>query len=194
LEFGIRGSVLRFLLLLVLILVLPTGVAWAHGGGVPQLTNAEAGPYWVSVWTQPDPLRVGEAHITVAVSEPSATSEAQTADSGRAYREAGPPILDATVQVQFKPLDRTGETLTALADHESAANKLFYEADLELPETGLWQVDITVEGPAGSGSASFEAQVSPPAAFDWTLIGGLGLGGLVAVLMVQRFWNPKSKE
>jgi hypothetical protein len=194
LDIGMRVSGLRLLLFLVLTVALPTGVVSAHGGGVEQLANAEAGPYWVSVWTQPDPLRVGTAHITVAVSDPPPTSGAQTADSGRTYREAGPPVLDATVQVAFKPLEHSGETLIALAAHEDAANKLFYEADVELPETGHWRVDITVEGPAGTGSASFETQVFPPSTFDWTLVGGLGLVGLVAVLMVQRFWNPKARE
>ena len=80
------------MVLLGLALAAPAGVVWAHGGGVPRLTNVEAGPYWVSVWTQPDPLRVGGAHFTIAVSEPAAATD------GR--QEAGPPILDAKVQVQ----------------------------------------------------------------------------------------------
>lgn len=166
-------------LTLALILGIPADVARAHGGGVPQLTNADAGPYWVSVWTQPDPLRVGRSHITVAISEPTA------AEGDR--REAGSPVLDAAVQVQFKLLDGAGEALMVAATHEGAANKLFYEADLELPETGQWQVVVTVEGPDGAGSASFETQVAPPRPFDWTLIGGLGLVALVAVWMVQRY-------
>ena len=184
-----RFRMLRFRVsfCLALVLALPAGVAWAHGGGVPRLSNAEAGPYWVSVWTEPDPLRVGEAHITVAVSEP-------TPASGASYREAGPPILDATVQVRFEPLGRAGKTLAAPATRAGAANKLFYEADLQLPETGRWQVTIAVEGPAGAGSVGFEAQVAPPTAFSWTWIGGLGLVGLAAVWMVQRFRRLKSRE
>jgi hypothetical protein len=169
----------RALCLLALVTALPTGVARAHGGGTPRLTNAEAGPYWVSAWTQPDPLRVGQAHITVAVSRPSQAASARG--------EAGPPVLDAAVEVTFEPSGRAGETLIVRATHEGAANKLFYEADLELPETGRWQATVLVAGPDGAGSAGFEAQVSPPSAFSWTWIGGLGLVALAAVWMVQRF-------
>jgi hypothetical protein len=172
--------------LLALALVVSPRVAWAHGGGVPRLTNADAGPYWVSVWTQPDPLRVGQAHITVAVSEPSAAAAEQ--------REAGAPILGATVRVAFEPLDTTGETLTVAATHEGAANKLFYEADLELPETGRWQVVVTVEGPDGVGSTSFETQVAPPAPFSWTWVGGLGVAALAAVWIVQKYRGQRESE
>lgn len=173
--FGLR--IFRFGLLLVV--ALTAKIVWAHGGGTPQLTNAEAGPYWVSVWTQPEPLRVGQAHITVAVSEPG--------DSPGGRREAGSPILGALVQVEFKPLDRKGETLAAAATHEGAANKIFYEADLDLPATGRWQVAIGVEGPAGAGSASFDTDVSPPSTFNWTWIGGLGLVVLAGVWLAQRY-------
>lgn len=172
--------------LVALVLVLTTATAWAHGGGTPRLTNVEVGPYWVSVWTQPDPLRVGEAHITVAVSEPSASTSAR--------REAGSPVLDATVDVAFKPLDHVGETLTTRATREGAVNKLLYEADLNLPEVGHWQVIITVQGPQGSGSADFEVEVAPPSAFSWTWIGALGLAGLAAVWAAQRLQSYRSRE
>ena len=181
---GSRTRDVGFFTFLVMILGLPTGVARAHGGGVPRLTNVEAGPYWVSVWSEPDPLRVGQAHISVAVSRPT--------EPGEGYREAGPPILDATVRVQFTALDHSGETMTGQATHKGAANKLFYETDLELPEVGRWQVEIAVEGPEGSGSATFEAQVAPPTAFNWTWIGGLGVVALAAVWVVRKFRDEKT--
>jgi hypothetical protein len=160
------------------VLVWPAQVAEAHGGGVPRLTNAVAGPYWVSVWTQPDPLRVGQAHITVAVSQP--------APSVAGRQEAGPPLLGADVQVQFRPLDHAGETLQVRATHEGATNKLFYEADLDLPETGRWEVLVIVKGDAGSGAAGFEAEVSAARPTNWLWIGGLGLGALAVLWMFQK--------
>jgi len=161
----------------LLLTALPAQAALAHGGGAPRLTNADAGPYWVSAWTQPDPLRVGQAHVTVAVSEPNPTAGA---------REAGQPVLGATVSVRFEPLDRAGETLNLAATHAGAVNKLFYETDLELPHTGRWQVTVFVEGPAGAGSASFEAQVSAPSPFNWTRVAGLGVVALAVVWAVQK--------
>ncbi len=156
-------------------------VVQAHGGGVPQLVNAKAGPYRVFVWTQPDPLRVGEAHFTVAVSQPP--NLAATAE------ETGNPVLDATVKMQVEPVNQTGETLTVLATHDTATNKLFYEADLELPTIGQWRVLVSVEGPAGSGNVEFEIQVSPPPSFNWALLGGLALALLAAGWVIQRFWT-----
>jgi hypothetical protein len=137
----------------------------------------------MSVWTQPDPLRVGQAHITVAVSEPG------EAAGGR--REAGAPILDALVWVELTPLEREDQTLAVAATHEGAANKIFYEADLDLSATGRWQVVIGVEGPAGAGSASFDVEVSPASALNWTWIGGLGLVLLAGVWLAQRHRSQK---
>ncbi len=171
--------------LLGLILGLPVGVVRAHGGGVPQLTNAEAGPYWVSAWTQPDPLQVGQAHITVAVSEPG--------ESLGGRREAGSPVLDATVQVRFEPLDHAGEPLVVPVTHKGAVNRIFYEADLELPQTGRWQAVIAVEAPDGTGSASFEVHVAPPQASNWIWVIGLGLVAVAAIGMTQKLRARQSR-
>jgi hypothetical protein len=152
--------------------------AQAHGGGVPQLINAEAGPYWVSVWTQPNPLRVGQAHITVAVSEPPAASSSQ--------REAGAPVLDAMVQVQLQPLAGSGEPRTASATHEGAANKLLYETDLHLAEAGSWQVWVAVDGVQGSGKTGFQVEVAEASRSRWPWVAGLAIAGLGALWMVQQ--------
>ncbi|MFQ5611033.1 MAG: hypothetical protein ACE5H9_02765 [Anaerolineae bacterium] len=169
------------LLLLVLGLGQTIRPAGAHGGGTPQLTNAEVGPYWVSVWTQPDPARVGEWHITVAVAEPPSP--------GSATNEAGPPVLDATVSVRLTSLERPGQTIMALATHEDAANKLFYEADLDLPRGGQWRASVDVQGPAGGGQASFELQVLPgerSSGLAWAAWGGAGLAVLALGWLVVR--------
>ena len=138
--------------------------ALAHGGGVVQLANAEAGPYLVSVWTQPDPPKVGTWHVTVAVVEPSAPGE------------TGDPVLDAAVTIRLVSMEQNGETLTAPATRQGATNKLFYEADLELPTEGQWRVEVFVEGPAGAGETSFEITASSPASgINWALVGGIAL-------------------
>jgi hypothetical protein len=181
LRFRVLGLKMRMQLVLSLGLLwaFTAGAAWAHGGGVPQLINVDAGPYWVSVWTQPDPLRVGQAHITVAVSEPS--------NLGGSAREAGPPVLDARVQVEFKPIDHSGEMLVTQATHEEAVNKLFYEADLDLVETGRWQVTVAVAGADGSGSASFDTDVVEASSSNQTCIGGVGVIVVAAVWVAQKY-------
>jgi len=176
---------------LVMILFVVAQPASAHGGGVPQLTNAPAGPYTVSVWTQPDPIRAGKLHITVAVME--------SPGPGSTAREAGDVVLDATVRVQLEPLSQTAQTLLASATRDNAVNKLFYEADLELPAEGQWHVLIEVEGPAGAGQANFDIEALPPSKFGalqrvaWPVWGGLALAILAAGWLLQTFLDRPSE-
>ncbi len=176
-RFLIKGRKVWVCLLFSLILAFPLRIVLAHGGGVPQIVNAETGPYLVSVWTQSNPLYVGQNHFTVAVSEPSDTSSST--------REAGPPILEAKVELQLTPPE--GKSLLVPATHKNAINKLFYEADLELPTIGIWQVEIIVVGPDGSGQTNFEVEVLPPSKITWILWSGLiVLLAAVAWFMMRR--------
>jgi hypothetical protein len=56
-------------LVLVLAGALPLQ-AWANGG-TARLSRAAAGPYRVSVWTQPTPPRVGALDVSVTIMRPS---------------------------------------------------------------------------------------------------------------------------
>ncbi len=174
-------------LLWALVLLFGARSVQAHGGGTPQLVNAQAGPYWVSVWTDPDPIRMGDFHVTVAVSE-APEPEAST-------REAGDLVLDATVLVRAEPVSQNGETLVAPATRDNAVNKLFYEADLTLPAKGQWRVDVQVNGAAGAGNAGFDIEASSPSNFNtllglgWPLWAGLGL-----VLVTGGWWVQMSRR
>jgi hypothetical protein len=182
----LAGLALTWLGLALILLFAPRPIQ-AHGGGTPRLINAEAGPYWVSVWTDPDPIRVGEFHVTVAISE--------APEPGAGTREAGDLVLDATVLVRADPVGQGGETLAAAATRDNAVNKLFYEADLRLPAEGQWRVDIQVDGATGTGNASFDIEASSPPAFNtpfslgWPLWAGLGL-----VLAAGGWWVQTSRH
>jgi hypothetical protein len=162
-----------------LLLSVVAGPAAAHGGGEPQLSNAEAGPYRVSAWTEPNPIRAGQLHVTVAVS--------QAPEPGA---DQGDVVLDAAVQVRLEPVGLAGEAVVAPATRENAVNKLLYEADMELPAEGRWQVTVEVAGPAGAGSAAFEIDALPSStasglrALPWPVWAGLGLMVLLAGGMV----------
>jgi hypothetical protein len=167
---------IRLLLSIFFLVTLSLEWAWAHGGGTLQLTNVEVGPYRVSVWSLPDPLRVGDGHFTVAVSKPMTP--------GTAPGAAGPPVFDAKVELQLTPVKSDGQTYVVPATHESAVNKLFYEGDFELPTAGLWRVAVAVEG---TGAAAFEIEVLPPAgsqAWLWT-----GLVLCIAVIAWLALWG-----
>ncbi len=167
-------------LLLLAMLFTGAAMAQAHGGGTPQLVNATAGPYRVTVWTQPAPLTTGETHLTVAVTEPPA--------AGTGTGESGPPVLNASVTLTFSPLSGSAAPFTAQATHESAVNKLLYETDLHLPAAGRWQVDIEVTGAEGSGHTNFQLEVLPPARSPWPFWGSVGLLGLALV------WGGRARQ
>lgn len=147
-----------WLLLLLGWLGLPPA-GFAHGGGSPQLINAPAGTYLISAWSQPDPPRVGNFHLTIAIAQ---------ADNFE-------PVLGANVALEL--LHSSGQRLTAQATHEQATNKLFYESDLKIGTTGQWTVMIVVNQ---SEAVGFPLTVSPALSplrqfGPWLLAGGLGL-------------------
>ncbi len=138
------------------------GPAQAHGGGTPQLVNAPFGPHLLSVWTNPDPPRVGVVHVTVALAERV---------EGAAGIEAGAPVLDRPVTIALIPPEG-GTPLTTRATHEAAENKLLYETDVRLEQAGLWEVRLQTDA---WGPQSFILAVQPAAAFPWPVIAAAAL-------------------
>jgi hypothetical protein len=169
---------LCFGLLLLMLSLLPTP-AKAHGGGAPQLSDVAAGPYRLFVWTQPEPARPGEVHLTVAVTSPQ---------QGATAKELETAVTDAHVEVQFAPIEQLAQAFWVTATQPSAATNFNYEADVELAQAGLWQVTVMVKGAEGDGSAYFELQVLPARGVSWPLIVGI----LAALAVVALFlWRPQ---
>lgn len=163
----IRRQLLRIILLAVIftISLALARAARAHGGGAPRLVNEDIGPYWISVWTAPQPVREGQLHITVAVAEPGESAGGQ----------AGAPVLGAAVDVTLTPRAGGLADVRDQATNEQSANKLFYEADMIVPVAGDWQATVEVSGPEGSGQAQFDLTVEPAGSGNWMLFGGIGL-------------------
>ena len=87
-------------------------------------------PYEIAVFTAPNPFVAGPVDISVLVLDLA----------------SGEPVLDAKVRVKVEPLGRPAEALTHDATTEAATNKLFHAAVFELPESGVWTVEVTIEG------------------------------------------------
>lgn len=170
----------RILLPALLVLALVGLVVWpaaAHTGGRLQLSAVTAGPFKLSVWTSPDPARVGELHVATAVT----------------LAEDASPALDAAVAVQLEPLEGAVTTLSAPATTDNSDNKFLYEAILQLDEVGLYQVTIDVTGADGAaGQATFELEVVSAAGFAWVFIPFL-LGALV-VLGGYLYWRSRPAQ
>jgi hypothetical protein len=144
--------------------------AHAHGTGTPQVLNAPAGPYLLSVWTDPDPLRADETHVVVAVLEP-ATQEFI--------------VSDVTVTVRLRsPADPTVELVETAGTDDT--NRLLFAAEFNDRVTpGRWQVGVSAAGARGAGDeVTFEIEVTPARGFNWLWLGVGGLGATVVVWLL----------
>jgi len=116
-------------------------------GGKLQLSE-RAGPYQVSVFTTPTPIRVGKVDVSVLV------QDAQAHDV----------ISKARVMLRADPEHAQGHShpIVAQATHATATNRLLQAAYLDLPHAGSWKINLTVE----AGGQQFEFQlpinVAPP--------------------------------
>lgn len=145
--------------------------ARAHGIGTPQLLNVPAGPYMLSAWTDPSPLRADETHVVVAVIDPDT-------------RE----MIVSGVEVTI--------TMTSLADpaivlREVAGtdyvNQLLYAAEFNGRVTeGAWRVGVSAAGDLGAGDeVTFEVTIDPARGRNWLWLGIGGMAAVVALWLVS---------
>jgi len=119
-----------------LILAFFAGTAWAHSGPpFPIVSTQVAGPYEVSVWTDPDTTDDGTAAGRFWVTlKPTA---------------AGPTVpADARVVVSITPADRAGATLEASAESlDRDPNRRFVA--LLMDHEGRYRVGVAIDSPLG---------------------------------------------
>jgi hypothetical protein len=110
--------------LVALVSLLAADLARADGGAIR--IQRDAGPLRITVFSAPEPLRVGAADLSVMVQS----------------REGGAPVLDAEVELRLEgpPPERP---IQVRATREQAANKLLYAASVELPAAGTWRLRAT---------------------------------------------------
>jgi hypothetical protein len=172
----VRARVSLGILLILLVICARTTVAGAHGIGKPQVLNAASGPYLISAWTDPDPLRADETHVVVAVTDP-------------ATREPIVTGVEVTVRMQSVADPTTVITQTAGKDE---TNLLLFAAEFNGRVTeGRWRIGIAVRGERGAGEeVTFEVDVTPARGFNMLWV---GLGGLVILVMGWVFLSSRSR-
>lgn len=143
-----RATCLILVILLAAVAV-PARLVGANGGTI-QLSNSPAGPYSVTVYTSPTPIRTGTVDISVMVQEAGSSGV----------------VNDARVVVEARPVGRDGGAAGYPATHEQATNKLFYAANVALPTDGRWRIGVHVAGDAGEGDVAFEIDVTSPSLLD----------------------------
>jgi len=155
-------------LLLVAALLAFSSRAQADGGLVA--LHQEVGPFVVTVFSAPGPLRAGPVDISVLVQD----------------RASERPVLDAEVFVRLK--SPGGITLVERATREVAQNKLLYSALMNLPEAGQWELEVTIK--QGKEIASILGQVSAaaPAPFLLSYWRSLSLPPIVIAVFALNQW------
>jgi hypothetical protein len=163
-------------------------VVYAHGGGTPRLTAAPVGPYSVFVWTEPEPWRADEVHVTLTVTTPPPDDAAINNDVVNNLLEQ--PIDGAEAIITFRPPN--GGAPLVVAARPGTLNAFYLEADTVLPTAGLWTVEVDVTGPDGGGIVSFDVDVLSARGLNpWVLIGGGAILLAVIVLIAARARQPK---
>lgn len=151
------------------VLLIPA-FARAHGIGTPQVINVANGPYLVSVWTDPDPLREDETHLVVAVMDPETRA---------------PLVTNVTVAIRLDQINGN-ETVTATANSDNSANQLLYVVEFnDLVTAGDWQATIMIDGPWGAADGvGFPITITAARGFNWMWLGLGGLGLVVIAWLV----------
>jgi len=162
---------LLHILLPLLLLTLTAPRLFAHGGGEIQLANEPIGPYKVTIWLNPPaPQAAQTLHVTVGIAAPPDDA----------------PVLNAAVRIEVVDALSGEVVLTTSATTAASTNKLFYETDFELPDSGTYHVNTIVDAPDGGGTAVFPMEVSPASNTpDWLLIGGVFLGVVVLFSLLR---------
>ncbi len=153
------------------LLVATTSSLFADGGTV-QLQK-QVGPFLVTVFSEPVPVRVGRVDLSVLCQ--------QIADKS--------PVLDAHVLFHLRR-PGGGEILsyTLPARHSDATNKMLYAASTNLPSAGIWQLGVDIERQKTLVSTYGSLKVldkQPPLATYWPYFVMLPL--LVVLFAVNRW-------
>lgn len=156
-----------FLMLATVWWPMPAGLM-AHGGGDIQVNNEPVGLFSASVWMNPPTALTNRPiHITVGLAEQATQA----------------PVLDATVDITVFAAESTTPLLTASATTAQSVNRLFYETDFALPNSGTYTAVVAVAHSSGSGEVAFDMVVRPASNrwYGWLAVAAVGLVALWAV-------------
>jgi len=129
--------------LLALVCALGAGLSRADGGAIR--IQEDAGPFRITVWSAPEPLRVGPADLSVLVQR----------------RDGGAAVLDAQVELRLDgPEPETPDE--ARATRAQATNQLLQAAVVTLPVAGTWTLRASVRQGGDAVEVAGELLVAAP--------------------------------
>ncbi len=131
-------------------------VAFADGGVV--LAEQTSGPYHITLFGSPSPLRAGAADISVFLQD----------------AKTGEPILDPSVTVQLQATSGAArdawlppccsmksDTRPVSATHANAQNKLLYAANLLVASSGPHEIQVRI-GKENTAALRAKINIEPP--------------------------------
>lgn len=150
-----------------------TATAWANGG-IVRISQAPVGPWLVTVYSSPTPLRTGEVDISTLV------------------QDSANVIVDVPITVDATPVGFVAEAVRSPATRGQATNKLFKAAKFDIGVPGRWEFRVRVGSAAEratrasgpGGVVSFEAVVTKSTILDRPLL----LATLVLLPLVGAGW------
>jgi hypothetical protein len=146
-----------------------TRLARADGGTVRVVEPV--GAFVVTIFSAPEPLRVGPADVSVLVQD----------------RRSGAPMLDARVTLEVLAPGGGDASPTRLeATHAEATNKLLYAARLVTDRAGTWSVRATVQRGSDAVEVDCPLPVAPSASTLTDVWPYLALPPLVVALYALR--------
>jgi hypothetical protein len=135
----------RFLLLPAALLTLFLGTSLLPegaeaNGGTLRLSNVPMGAYLVSAFTDPTPIRPDSMDVSIL---------AVMAASGEVAE-------GLSIRIRTRHLEGMAPDEEQVATREQADDPRYYAAKFGLGAEGPWELTVHVQGPQGSGEASFQ--------------------------------------
>ncbi|MDG2093867.1 MAG: hypothetical protein P8J89_01170 [Phycisphaerales bacterium] len=162
-------------LLIPATILLVSSIAQADSG-IVRISSVQ-GPYRITVFSEPTPLRVGLVDLYVMVQE----------------AESDTPVLDATISMFLEHENDNVSSMLVEATRETATNLLLYSAKFDLPESGEWTVETSVMDEDLESRVKFTFEAGPPLPpildmWPWFVFPGIAL-----LLMTLNQWLQRRK-
>jgi len=157
---------------LLLFGLLSTAALHADGGRIR--LHQQAGPFIVTMFTTPDPLKEGLADFSVAVERADAPGL----------------ISDAEVTLLLSSEDNGKmDRISAQATHAAATSQFLQAANVTLPHAGEWRVRVLVSEGAETGDCATTITVDPAAPMGNESFWQILLIPIVVSLYILHCWR-----
>jgi hypothetical protein len=146
-----RRALAGLLLLAVLWLGTGTGARAHEGPPFPIVVDQRAGPYVVSIWTDPD---IGTGTFFVILESAAKTELSE----------------EIEVEVCVRPLTGRLEEACYPAKRQNMRGRVQYYGEVEFDRQEMWGVRVKVSGPEGKAEVNSEVEATPPGYGRWDLL------------------------